>query len=112
MKEQLISELSNEIRANEYYQKDKIDYIGRTQEEAKELLKKLEEGYYDVIINNTSVRLEKLSKWDLKRIKEPTLKDFKIYCFIEKINSEIEKLNNKNLSLEQIKKKKKNILHF
>lgn len=117
IKEKLISELENELRASKFYKKETIDYIGRTVKEAEDLLEKLETGIFDQILFSTNVRLEMLSKWDLDRkitsnSSKPTLKDFKIYCFIEKLNKKIEELSQNDLPLDDIKSKKDKYLGF
>lgn len=106
-KEKLISKLKNELRYSKINERETI-YIGRTIKEAEELLEKLETGVFDQILFSTSVRLEMLSKWDSDRVKtsnfnKPTLKDFRIYCFVEELNKKIEKVG----FLDKLRKSKK-----
>ena len=114
-KENLIYELKKEINSSKLYDRETISYIGRNVKEAEELLEKIESGEFDQILLSTNVRLATLSKWDLSRESvdsNPTLKDFRIYCFIEKLNEKIEDLNQSDLSLDNIKSKKDKYVGF
>lgn len=94
----LIKELKNELYANEYYKKEVIEYLGRTEEQCKELLQKIENGEFDEIIETSYVSLNKLSKFDLNRknslkIGKPTLKEYRIFEFIDEVDDQISRIS-------------------
>lgn len=97
-KQSLIKELENELYANEYYKKEVIEYLGRTVDQCKDLLKKIKNGDFDEILETSSIRLNELSKFDLNRqnslkIRKPTLKEYRIFEFIDEVDNQITRIS-------------------
>ena len=96
VKEKIIKNLENELSSNEYYKKDIIYGLNRSDSQARDLLARIKNGEFDGILSSTSsVRLDYLSKYDLTRDKStsPTTRDYRKYVFLKEIDDFIERIN-------------------
>ena len=96
VKEKIIKNLENELSSNEYYKKDIIYGLNRSDSQARDLLARIKNGEFDGILSSTSsVRLDYLSSYDLTRDKStpPTTRDYRKYVFLKEIDDFIERIN-------------------
>ena len=87
IKENIIKELKNRLRRNEFCKKKIISYLNRSDIQAKDLLARIENGEFDEILSSVSiVRLDYLSNYDLARDNStpPDIKEFRMYVLLKK----------------------------
>ena len=96
IKENIIKELKNRLRRNEFCKKKIISYLNRSDIQAKDLLARIENGEFDEILSSVSiVRLDYLSNYDLARDNStpPDIKEFRMYVLLKKIDDFINDIN-------------------
>lgn len=108
-KEALIHKLKNELRGGE----SNMKYFDCTVEEAKEVLKKIETGYYDELLNSIrgDIDLHYFIKYDLATknllTTKPSIKEYRIHCIREDLNREVE--YSFDATIEDLKKYKEKV---